>query len=73
MDLHPASERILILSVDSWYRSWNKLQLVGLGMCGLPVTNFSAQNIFIQILANLSRAFIECGLKIGCSQGNAIL
>ena len=44
---------------------------MGLGLFDLPVTNFSALNICIQILINMGHA-LEYGLKIGCSQGNTI-
>lgn len=53
IDSLPASEVIPILSIDSWYRSWNELWLVGhLGLCDLPVTSFPEQNSYIQILTN---------------------
>ena len=74
LDSHPASEGTPILLVDSWYKSWNKLHMVGLGLCDLPVTNFSLLNIYVYILimANLGH-ILEYGLKIGSSQGNGIL
>ena len=64
MDLHPTLEGLPILPDDSWYRSWNTAPVGGSWNIWLP-----GNQLF---LAYLGYA-LECGLIIGCSQGNAIL
>ena len=63
MDLHPAVEgyQYFHLIHDTEDRI---LRLLGLGLCDLPVTNFSALYVCNQILTNLGHA-LEYGLRIG--------